>query len=77
MNKIAQPDVMEIKNTWDSLNFGKYLIQKIYELMGETHEWEAIKKILDSLICIFLLKIIILMFMCSICQLRKEIIKII
>ena len=26
---------MEIKNTWDSLNFGKYLLQKVYEILGE------------------------------------------
>jgi len=47
LNKITQPDVTEIKNTWDSLNFGKYLLQKIYEVLGENNEWDTIKKSLD------------------------------
>ena len=47
LNKITQPDVTEIKNTWDSLNFGKYLLQKIYEVFGENNEWDTIKKSLD------------------------------
>ena len=47
LNKITQPDVTEIKNTWDSLNFGKYLLQKIYEIFGENNEWDTIKKALD------------------------------
>ena len=47
LNKISQPDVTEIKNTWDSLNFGKYLLQKIYEIFGENNEWDIIKKSLD------------------------------
>ena len=48
LNKIGQPDVMEIKNTWDSLNFGKYLLQKVYEVLGDNNnEWDSIKKSLD------------------------------
>ena len=48
LNKIGQPDVMEIKNTWDSLNFGKYLLQKVYEILGDNNnEWDTIKKSLD------------------------------
>ena len=47
LNKITQPDVTEIKNTWDSLVFGKYLLQKIYEIFGENNEWDVIKKSLD------------------------------
>ena len=47
INKINQSDVTEIKNTWDSLNFGKYLLQKMYEVFGENNEWDTIKKILD------------------------------
>lgn len=48
LNKIGQPDVMEIKNTWDSLNFGKYLLQKVYDALGDSNnEWDSIKKSLD------------------------------
>ena len=47
LNKINQSDVTEIKNTWDSLNFGKYIVQKMYEVFGENNEWDTIKKILD------------------------------
>ena len=47
LNKITQPDVTEIKNTWDSLVFGKYLLQKIYEVFGENNEWDVIKKSID------------------------------
>ena len=47
LNKINQSDVTEIKNTWDSLNFGKYILQKMYEVFGENNEWDTIKKILD------------------------------
>ena len=47
LNKINQSDVTEIKNTWDSCNFGKYLLQKMYEVFGENNEWETIKKVLD------------------------------
>jgi len=48
LNKIGQSDVTEIKNTWDSLNFGKYLLQKVYEILGENNnEWDNIKKSLD------------------------------
>ena len=47
LNKISQSDITEIKNTWDSLNFGKYLLQKIYEIFGENNEWDTIKKSLD------------------------------
>ena len=47
LNKVATSDITEIKNTWDSLNFGKYLLQKIYEILGENNEWNVIKKSLD------------------------------
>ena len=47
INKINQSDITEIKNTWDALNFGKYLLQKMYEVFGENNEWDTIKKILD------------------------------
>ena len=48
LNKINQADLTEIKNTWDALNFGKYLWQKIYEILGEANnEWDNIKKTLD------------------------------
>ena len=47
LNKINQSDVTEIKNTWDTCNFGKYLLQKMYEIFGENNEWDTIKKILD------------------------------
>ena len=47
LNKINQSDVTEVKNTWDSCNFGKYLLQKMYEVFGENNEWDTIKKVLD------------------------------
>ena len=47
LNKINQSDVTEIKNTWDACNFGKYLLQKMYEIFGENNEWDTIKKIID------------------------------
>ena len=48
LNKIGQSDIMEIKNTCDSLNLGKYLLQKVYEILGENNnEWDTIKKSLD------------------------------
>ena len=48
VNKIVPADLTEIKNTWDGLTFGKFVLTKIYELCGETNlEWDAIKKNLD------------------------------
>ena len=47
LSKVNQSDITEIKNTWDSCNFGKYLLQKMYEVFGENNEWDTIKKVLD------------------------------
>ena len=48
VNKISPGDLTEIKNTWDGLNFGKFLLTKIFELLGESNlEWDNIKKNLD------------------------------
>ena len=48
LNKANQNDMMEIKNTWDSFNIGKYILTKICEALGEPCEsWDVIKKNLD------------------------------
>ena len=48
INKIVPADLTEIKNTWDGLSFGKFILSKIYELCGENNlEWDSIKKNLD------------------------------
>ena len=48
LNKANQNDMMEIKNTWDSFNIGKFILTKIYEVLGEPCDsWDVIKKNLD------------------------------
>ena len=48
MSKLGIGDITEVKNTWDTLNFGKFLLSKIYELFGEEKtDWDSIKKTLE------------------------------
>ena len=48
LNKLQPQDITEMKNTWDNLVFGKYLLQKIFEILGDSNaEWDNIKKSLD------------------------------
>ena len=48
VNKISPGDLTEIKNTWDSLTFGKFILGKLYELYGDNNsDWDYIKKTLD------------------------------
>ena len=48
VNKISPGDLTEIKNTWDSLSFGKFILGKLFELNGDSNtEWDYVKKALD------------------------------
>ena len=48
VNKISPGDLTEIKNTWDGLSFGKFILGKLYELNGDNNtEWDYVKKSLD------------------------------
>jgi len=48
LNKANQNDMTEIKNTWDSFNIGKFILTKIFEVLGEPCDsWDTIKKSLD------------------------------
>ena len=48
VNKISPGDLTEIKNTWDGLTFGKFILGKLYELNGDNNtEWDYVKKSLD------------------------------
>ena len=48
VNKISPGDLTEIKNTWDSLVFGKFILGKLFELYGDNNtDWDYIKKSLD------------------------------
>ena len=48
LNRVGANDITEIKNTWDSFNFGKLIFTKICEALGEPCDsWDVIKKNLD------------------------------
>ena len=48
INKISQNDITEIRNTWESFNFGKFLIFKLYDLFDKPHsDWDSTKRSLE------------------------------
>ena len=48
LNKINQNDITEIRNTWESFNFGKFLIFKLYELFDKPFsDWDTTKRSLE------------------------------
>ena len=48
INKISQNDLTEIRNTWESFNFGKFLVFKVYELFEKPHsDWDSTKRTLE------------------------------
>ena len=48
INKISQNDITEIRNTWESFNFGKFLISKLYHLFDKSYsDWDTTKRSLE------------------------------
>ena len=48
INKISQNDITEIRNTWESFNFGKFLIFKLYDLFDKPYsDWDTTKRTLE------------------------------
>ena len=48
INKINQNDITEIRNTWESFSFGKFLISKLYNLFDKPFsDWDSAKRILE------------------------------
>ena len=48
INKISQNDLTEIRNTWESFNFGKFLIFKLYDLFDKSYsDWDTTKRSLE------------------------------
>ena len=46
--KLSQNDITDIRNAWESFNFGKFLIFKVLELFDKQYpDWEATKRSLD------------------------------
>lgn len=48
VNRISSGDITEIKNTWDGLAFGKFILSKIFECIGEANsDWDNVKRSID------------------------------
>ena len=49
VNRISAGDITEIKNTWGGLTFGKFILNKILECLGEQSnlEWDGLKNTVD------------------------------
>ena len=47
--KLADKDILEIKNTWESFTFGKYLLSKVYECLKDTNgnDYDYVKKTIE------------------------------
>ena len=48
INKIPQNDLTDVRNAWESFNFGKFLIFNLYDLLNKPYsDWENAKRSLD------------------------------
>ena len=49
LNKVKENDIMEIKNTWENFNFGKFLLNKVFEISNDKNyqDYDYIKKNLE------------------------------